>query len=230
MKSCFIITYLLSLCLFAGSLYSDTNTRDRVHIFDTNDQNQVVNYYRNNCGVVISDKMPIDIAKQINEALNFIASIKGKKSSRMHKKIFNGIVDGNVYCSFIKERAPEIYFDSREGREEIASYGFGILDITPKVRSLNKASIASMLLHEVHHNENMGHVPCPESFGWLAGKPGCDDSVFSSYGVDYIFAQNMKRYCQNCKEEEINNLIDYGNDSLGRIINKKAYKLLVRRN
>jgi hypothetical protein len=189
----------------------------------------------NKCEIELSSDMPQEVSRKIDRALNFLASIEGITSSRMHKKIFGGFVKGDIYCNFIKTRAGKIYFDGRDGVKEVANFGLGILDITPKILNFSVPQIALILLHEAYHAKSPEHTACPSSVkrksgDSLEGLLACDTEAYSSYGVNYVFSENVSKHCINCKQEDLNELKILGDLAIGRITKSKSKRYLLRNN
>jgi hypothetical protein len=180
------------------------------------------------CGVKISNEMPKKVELNVKSAIKFLKRIKGKKnrSSRLHRKILKGRVLGDTYCSFISKRIKEInYSESR--KMSIVNWG-GYVALGDVVIGMHYATLATLLLHEASHTnldeDGYRHAYCPNNFKEErnAGKLNCDRRAASPYGLQYVFSGNLKKFCLNCTQVELDEVSKIGKQGYSRIISHRA--------
>lgn len=167
--------------------------------------------------------IPTPIKKKLNADLDFIFSInKNNKSSNLQKEIFSEF-SGDAFKKFFNSRVKKIGFDSCGGSTACAkpnedpdkiwiSPDFINSDIPQILRIIT-------LFHEARHLEasyaNWPHEICPIPFLdkdgkdiigiWskekLEGQEACDWSVYGSYAITAVMAENISKFCTECSNQ-----------------------------
>lgn len=199
--------------------------------------------------IVFDRNISEDLKASIIQDLNFVKSIKGKNSSKLHQSIY-GDVAGTHYIQFFENRVKKIGAGSCNSKVSIACV-IPFLDsnkvwITPRYINISSPQIARImvLFHEARHSEKEGnywpHAKCPNPFLdkdgkpitaiWtgtpLAGLPGCDTAALGTYGSSLVMIKNIEKFCENCSEKVKMDAALYGDDSFNRIIDPRALALL----
>lgn len=179
-----------------------------------------------NLELYVPSNMPKDIEEKITKALSFLENIKGKDGTNLHYEIFGGEVNGETYCKFLQRGVNSISYDKVTEDDvqtgSVAYNVFGFIKIQDPVRDYSYAQVASIIIHEAAHStlEFHEHVKCSKTFKHknLRGVEACEDRVISAYGSQYTLSKNLKKYCFNCTEKEMNDLDTMGKEALERIV------------
>lgn len=212
---------------------------------------------QNDYSLEFPKKFPQDIKLQLLEDLSFLETLRGDGASPLFRKFFNNspVLDGRAVLDFFLDRIERVGINNcgdntgmavacveffKDSRKIIIAKGFLKIIKTPSL-----IFRLGLLLHESRHSEaNEGfwqHVSCPVPFkneknedivGFfskrkLEGVPGCDNSAYGSYGVQFVFFKNIERFCTNCTVEEKEQAAFWAKDSLERIISVEAKKILL---
>lgn len=188
--------------------------------------------------------VPSDVKQQMIDDLEFIKSIQGLKTSKLHKDIF-GAMDGQNYYNWFDVRVKSIGLNSCGGGNAVACVYPMIpnkMFITQNYIKFSHPQISRLMVvyHEARHTErqngNWGHATCPRPFldengqpmrsiwtgASLAGEPACDVTPLGSYGSSTILLKNISLQCSSCNEKVKQDAALYANDQLGRVINPNA--------
>lgn len=188
-----------------------------------------------------------ELKKQIQVDLEFLASLKGEQTTKLHQEIF-GPFNGSSYQDFFKKRIFDVGMDDCGGGPAFACV-MPFSDANKMYLSENyvKYSIPQMfriytLLHESRHtetkNDNWPHVNCPSPFldkdgkdivGIITGRkmealPACDDVARGAYGIEVVIGKNIEKFCSSCTEKTRADAKLYADDTRKRIIGDEAIR------
>lgn len=190
--------------------------------------------------------LPKNVAEQIKQDLDFMATIRSDQVSALHNQIF-GKMDG-AYKTWFENRVTSIGLNSCGGGSAVACVipfmGSSRMWVTQNYIKFSHPQISRLMVvfHEARHTEvrngNWGHATCPEPFKdengndkksiWtgapLAGEPACDETPFGSYGSSMILLKNVSKFCANCSEKVKMDAGLYADDQLGRVIDEDAIR------
>jgi hypothetical protein len=193
------------------------------------------------CDIEFDELFPKSAKAKVYDALNFLESIDGRGASKLHKKIFGSDVNGKTYCDFIKKRITRFDWVDNNKDKYIAANFLGYMFITPFSLTFSRSMLASVILHEAVHTDNeKDHIKCPSPFLDKSGKEilgsdgtsiaddlACDKSSFGSYAAQYVFGQNLIKYCSNCDPVDLDGVDQMAKSSIKRVISFWATQRLI---
>jgi hypothetical protein len=150
----------------------------------------------------------------VNEDWRFAQTIRGKRASALHRKLFGDApLDGNLYRDYFDRRVQSVDGEGigfaschgalachTGGRSIRLSDSYGALSIPPVIR-------LSFLIHEARHVDGVNHVECPVGYVspyqkvQLEGKLECDLDENGVYGPQIVMLKNIALYCESCTSE-----------------------------
>ncbi|MCM2280192.1 MAG: hypothetical protein NDJ89_19160 [Oligoflexia bacterium] len=196
-------------------------------------------------GYSFDRSLPKDVADQMKQDLEFVATIQGTQATPLHQQIF-GKVNGTGYKTFFESRINLIGFNSCGGGSAVACVipfmGSDKMWVTRNYIKFSHPQVARLMVvfHESRHSEvrngNWAHATCPMPFldengndkksiwtgAELAGQDACDETPFGSYGSSTIMLKNVSKFCENCTDKVKFDAGLYADDQMGRIIDQNA--------
>ncbi|NUN05766.1 MAG: hypothetical protein HUU57_08385 [Bdellovibrio sp.] len=155
-----------------------------------------------------SETVPQGFREYLTSALQELYSVQGDAGTAMHKEIFGGAVNGDVYRRwFSRVRRIEMVKDNCSYTARIDSKGKpGVIYISScvnqKVGDESKVYWLSVLFHEARHLEaDKGHWHHDVIIDSNGMPVGYDKSPYGAYGLEKVFAFNLAKYCANCSPE-----------------------------
>ena len=184
------------------------------------------------------------LKQQILQDISFIGSINSVQSSPYHQKVF-GQVSGAVYNKWLTDRVFSVGKNECGNANAVACVIPNFANkiwMTKNYTQFSHPQVArvSVVYHEARHTEaqngNWSHATCPTPFldesgkdtrsiwtgAMLQGQPACDVTAFGSYGTQTILLKNIAMNCTNCSSKVKADANLYGNDQLGRIVDKAS--------
>lgn len=194
-----------------------------------------------------SSSVPKDVVDETTADFSFIQSIQGTDGTPIYRKIFGTAVDGSNLNTFFSDRITGFDMDDCGGGSGVAACVQPMLDshimwltqnyVTFKIPQIYRVSV---ILHESRHTEdsenNWPHVDCPIPYKddtgadirgiisgtLLEGKPACDTTAYGAYGLEATFLKNIELFCSNCSQKMKMDGKLFGEDTVKRIVDKKA--------
>lgn len=200
-------------------------------------------------GYSFDPKLPKDVANQIRQDLEWMATVQGDQVSQLHQGIF-GAMNGSGYKNWFETRVTYIGYNSCGGGNAVACVipfmGSSKMWITDNYIKFSHPQVSRLMVvyHEARHtetrNRNWPHANCPDPFLdengnekksiWtgapLAGEPACDTTPQGSYGSSMILLKNISKFCGNCSEKVKMDAGIYADDQFGRVISDSARKAI----
>lgn len=139
--------------------------------------------------------------------LRVLKTLKFKNTSPLFEKAFPGGLE-----KFIEGKIAYLAFGGiAEKDDKVADYDRHTRTVTiyPRYYSLNLAQRLSFIIHETGHLHSGGHTICRSETVRIAGteyqnyrfNSDCDDEIFDSYSLEYIFVRALFESCENCSIE-----------------------------
>ncbi len=160
--------------------------------------------------LTFSPELPVAFRSYLLSSLEMLFSVEGAGGSPLHRKIFAGPVDGQVYRDWFEARVRKIVLvkDDCSFTARIDSEGeVGVMlisscaNLSPDPE--NRFYWLSVLFHEARHMEAQNgywkHRVCLDELSGMAS--ACDDSPLSAYGLEKVLAANIVSHCQNCTSD-----------------------------
>jgi hypothetical protein len=185
------------------------------------------------------------LRQQMLGDLDFIAQVKGSRTTPLHQQVF-GKLEGANYSKWFDSRIFSIGKNACGGGNAVACvipfYDNNKMWVTKNYTQFSHPQISrvSVIFHEARHSErqngNWSHANCPTPFKdaagndirsiWtgalLQGQAACDVTPFGSYGSATILLKNIALNCETCNSKVRADADLYANDQLGRVIDPKS--------
>jgi hypothetical protein len=185
------------------------------------------------------------LRQQMLGDLDFIAQVKGARTTPLHQQVF-GKLEGANYSKWFDTRIFSIGKNACGGGNAVACvipmFDNNKMWVTKNYTQFSHPQVSrvSVIFHEARHSErqngNWSHATCPTPFkdaagndvrsiwtgAMLQGQAACDVTPFGSYGSATILLKNIALNCENCNSKVRADADLYANDQLGRVIDPKA--------